>query len=640
MAARTLTPLDALKKYWGYDAFRPLQFESIDSTLARRDSLTVLPTGGGKSLCYQIPPLVRNDLTLIVSPLIALMQDQVAGLTTAGIPAAADNSHLAPEDRRELRAAAERDELRLLLVAPERLLLPDFLNWTRRLRIGAIAIDEAHCISQWGHDFRPEYRRLAELRQAFPNVPIGAYTATATPRVRQDIIDQLHLRDPAVFVGSFDRPNLTYRVLPRHDLVGQTAEALARHPDRAAIIYCITRKETEALAEALKSRGIDAAPYHAGMQPAQRARVSDRFRTERLNVVVATVAFGMGIDRPDVRCVIHAALPKSVEHYQQETGRAGRDGLPAECLLLYSAADVVRWKQIMERGASESDDPESAAQTLVAQLELLNQVQRFARAVQCRHRAITEHFGQTYEPTDCTACDACLGELHEISDAHDTARKILSCVYRVGQNSGAGHVAEVLLGRATAKVTSRNHHELSTFGILRHLTRERLLSYIDQLTDAGDLERTEGQYPVLRLTSSSSQVLKSERHAVLVEPKVVVNQPAPRRRGDRNRTVNNDPTARPLTPAESDLFEALRRWRRALADSRNVPPYVILGDASLDELTRARPGSATSLINIRGIGAKKLEDFGEALIQLIAHESAARSLDLDAEFGSRAAREK
>lgn len=628
--------LAVVRRVWGHDRLKPLQAESIGATLAGRDSLTVLPTGGGKSLCYQAPPLVTGRLTVVVSPLIALMRDQVASLKMAGVAAAEMHSHAAREDVAEARAQAERGELRLVFAAPERLLTPDFIAWMARLSdrgargtpgIGAIAIDEAHCISQWGHDFRPEYRRLAELREVLPGVPIAAYTATATPRVREDIVAQLHLRDPAVFVGTFDRPNLTYRILPRVDLIGQVKEALDRHPDRAAIVYCISRKDTESLAASLKAQKIDAAAYHAGMDAKARTRVGDAFRAERLNVVVATVAFGMGIDRGDVRCVIHAALPKSLEHYQQETGRAGRDGLPAECLLLYSGGDVVRWKQLMERGAEEQG---ASPEVLEVQAALLERMHRFAASSRCRHAAISAYFGQDYPAKGCGACDVCLHEHEPVPDTQETARKILSCVFRCNQSFGAAHVADVLVGNATPRIKERRHDALSTFGLLVHLRREQVLNYIGQLVDSGDLERAGDPYPVLRLTAQASDVLRNARQAVLVEPKVSSAAPKQRRRG-RAAEVE----AEPLTAPEAALFEHLRRLRRTLAESRGVPPFIILGDAALEEVCRVRPGSVATLINVRGIGTKKVEDFGAELVGAVQAFCAERAMPLDAKQGSR-----
>lgn len=633
------TVLDAVRATFGFDTLRPLQADSIAATLAGRDCLTVLPTGGGKSLCYQVPPLVTGKLSLIVSPLIALMRDQVAAMRLAGVPAAALHSHLDADEQRDIRERAETGELRLLLVAPERLLMPDTLSWVRRLGVGAVAIDEAHCISQWGHDFRPEYRRLSELRSMLPGVPLGAFTATATPRVREDIVRQLHLRDPAVLVGVFDRPNLTYRVLPRVDLSGQVAQALGRHAGCAAIVYCISRKDTESLAATLKAGGISAAPYHAGLDATTRTRVSERFRDERLDVVVATVAFGMGIDRGDVRCVIHAAMPKSVEHYQQETGRAGRDGLPSECLLLYSGADVAKWRQIMDRSAREAiqnalstgnGDAQPVRDALEAQLALLEGMHRFAGSARCRHRSLTEYFGQAYDTPDCGACDVCLKELTDAPDAHDTARKILSCVARCNEGFGAVHVADILIGKATPRIRERGHDQLSTFGLLATLRREQVVAYMNQLIDAGDLGRSEGEYPVLYLTARSAEVLRNQRVATLVEPKAI---PAKPRRAKGGSAAAQD--LEPLAPGEERLFEALRKARRAIAEERHVPPFVVFDDNTLREICRVRPGSLETLITVRGIGQKKVEDFGLDLVDAVARESAALGLALDARAGSR-----
>ena len=394
-----------VKRYWGYKELRPHQEEAIHAALEQRDSLVVLPTGGGKSLCYQVPPELAQRTDIVVSPLISLMKDQVDGLRECGYPAAALYSGMAPHAIQETEEQFAAGRYRLLFIAPERLLTPRFLRLAKNIDIQAFAIDEAHCISHWGHDFRPEYRRLAELKTCFPRSSIHAYTATATERVRHDIAEQLRLQNPAVLVGTFDRPNLVYRIIPRIDARAQTLEILRRHPKQASIIYCISRNETESMADWLKSHGVSAAHYHAGMDASERRRTQDDFAAEALDVVAATVAFGMGIDRSDVRCVIHAAMPKSIEHYQQETGRAGRDGLEAECVLLYSAADVLRWEALIEKSALDAKEP---SDVIAASRQLLEHMRHLCSAVHCRHKNLSEYFGQKYTRPNCEACDVCL----------------------------------------------------------------------------------------------------------------------------------------------------------------------------------------------------------------------------------------
>ncbi len=623
----------AVKRFWGFDDLRPLQREAIDAALDGRDALVVLPTGGGKSLCYQAPPLISDRLCLVVSPLIALMKDQVDGLRLAGYPAAAVHSNLTDAERAQIRRQVAGGELRLLLVAPERLLTEQFLSWLERLDadgpgLAGFAIDEAHCISQWGHDFRPEYRRLAELRERFPAAPMQAFTATATPRVREDIVHQLRLRDPAVLVGVFDRPNLTYRILPRIRLEEQAAEALARHEGRAGIVYCISRKDTEALAANLCALGVKAAAYHAGMTGPQRTRIQDEFRNERINVVVATVAFGMGIDRSDVRCVMHAAMPKSIEHYQQETGRAGRDGLPAECLLLYSSADHAKWRRIMDSGNAENPPP---PEVMEAQRALLDEMQRFCNGARCRHRALSEYFGQRYDADNCGACDFCLNELDLIPNSTEIAQKILSCAARLRQGFGAAHIADILIGKATPRIVERKHHELSVFGLLAGAGKQEVASQINQLVDAGFLAREEGRFPVLTLTGTGAAVLREKREIALWEPKRhVFSQFSPSgAREQRGRS------ARPLTPAETRLFEALRALRREMAEESGVPPYLVFSDDTLEEMCRVRPGSESALINVRGVGQSKLSRFGARFLERIREKSAELALELDSETGSR-----
>ena len=605
---------EALQRWFGFASLRPMQRQAIDAALDGRDALVVLPTGGGKSLCYQLPALLQDRLVVVVSPLIALMQDQVDGLRLLGVQAAAVHSNLDARARASLRTMAQDGSLRLLFVAPERLFQSEFLRWLQGQQPAAIAIDEAHCISQWGHDFRPEYRRLAELRQHFPGVPCQAFTATATPRVREDIKAQLQLHEPIDLVGTFDRPELCYRVLPRQDLEGQVEAAIRRHPDAAAIVYCIARKDTEALASALQQRGIAAEAYHAGLAAGERTRIAADFRAERLHVIVATVAFGMGIDRSDVRLVVHAGMPKSLEAYQQETGRAGRDGLPAECLLLYSAADGAKWRSVMERSHAEfGGEPD----VLRAQLALLQQMQRFAGRARCRHRAISEYFGQAYDEPDCGACDVCLHELEAMPDGHVLAQKILSAVVRTGQRFGAAYVIEVLRGSRGEKVLQRGHDKLPTFGVCKGVPQGLLGNAIDQLVDEGLLVRSEGEYPTLALGDDAMAVLKSERQAVLLVPKQSLASRG--KRGRRDAVGSGERAApRALEPVEQSLFDGLRQLRRAIANELSVPPFMVFSDATLDEMARVRPTTSQALLRVKGVGQKKLDSFGARFVGMIA----------------------
>ncbi|MBL8724154.1 MAG: DNA helicase RecQ [Planctomycetes bacterium] len=621
----------ALQRWFGFDTLRPMQREAIDAALDGRDALVVLPTGGGKSLCYQLPALVLDRLVVVVSPLIALMQDQVDGLRLLGVPAAAAHGNLDAEGRAELRSLSAERSLRLLFVAPERLFLDGFQRWLQQQDVAAFAIDEAHCISQWGHDFRPEYRRLAELRAHFPGVPFQAFTATATPRVREDIAAQLRLSDPVRLVGTFDRPELTYRVLPRHDLEAQVVAAVRRHPDAAAIVYCIARKETEALASALQRHGIQARAYHAGLAAGERTRISADFRAERLHVVVATVAFGMGIDRSDVRLVVHAGMPKSLEAYQQETGRAGRDGLPAECLLLYSAADAAKWRALLESRTAEGEGDEAALQ---AQLALLQQMQRFAGRVRCRHRAISEYFGQAYTADSCGACDVCLQELEVVADGHVLAQKILSAVVRTGQRFGAAYVIDVLRGSRSEKVLQRGHDRIPTHGLCRDVPAGRLGNFIDQLVDQDLLVRTEGEYPTLQLGPGAMAVLKGTAQAVLCLPKQTLAARGQRRRAETGRAAAE---VRDLTPAEQGLFEALRVQRRALAQELGVPPYVVANDDTLEGLARQRPADEAGLLAVRGIGRNKVATFGAKWLATLAAYCREHGLALGTESAEQSA---
>ncbi len=592
---------EILRQYWGFDTLRPLQADAISAALSHHDSLVVMPTGGGKSLCYQVPPLVNDSLDVVVSPLIALMKDQVDGLREAGYPAIAMHSGLDAAARREAQAALMSGEARLLFISPERLVMDGFQQMLQRLGVRRFAIDEAHCISQWGHDFRPEYRQLAVLRDRFPDASIHAFTATATPQVREDIARQLNLRQPSILVGRFDRANLIYRVLPREDVQRQTAEVIERHADEAVIVYCLSRADTESMAQWLKSKGVKAAFYHAGMANADRHRTQEAFAKEDLDVVVATVAFGMGIDRSNVRCVIHTTIPKSIEHYQQETGRAGRDGLEAECVLFYSAADGIRWRSLIEKSAQAAEDPSVVIATAT---ELLRHMESFSNSAVCRHKALSEYFGQAYDQANCGACDVCLNEVDVVPESTTIAQKVISCVARLRERFGVGQVVDVLQGADTENVRRFGHEKLTTYGLLKSLPKKTLQGFVYQILDQGLISRSGGEFPVLQLNTESWRVLRSEREVKLIRPREKLAK--------QTRQAETD-----WTGADMGLFEALRKWRRDAARQHNVPPYVVLTDASLMHLAKARPTREESLVQISGIGEKKREMWGEAIVDQI-----------------------
>jgi ATP-dependent DNA helicase RecQ len=595
-----------LSRWWGFDTLRPLQADAIAAALAGRDSLVVMPTGGGKSLCYQVPPLVGETTDVVVSPLVALMKDQVDALEAIGYPAAALHGGMSQEERATVRDRLAAGELRLLFTAPERLVNTGLIDLLARVGVKRFAIDEAHCISQWGHDFRPEYRQLALLRDRFPAASIHAFTATATPRVRDDIARQLALRDPATLIGTFDRPNLVYRVVPRADRVAQVLKILGRHRGEASIVYCISRKETERLAARLAAEGLLARPYHAGLDARQRHATQEAFASETIDVVVATVAFGMGIDRSDVRLVLHTSLPKSLEAYQQETGRAGRDGLAAECVLLYSSADVFSWESLVRKSAAESElDAEEQEKLCAGQVEHLHAMRRYAQAARCRHAALSEYFGQAYPATSCGACDVCLGETNSLPDATVTAQKILSCVARVGERFGVRHVCEVLRGAKTEAVARYGHDRLSTFGLLASLEQRTAENLVHQLLDQELLSRTPGDRPVVTLNPRSWEVLRGTREVVLLEP-----------RAGKARTTQAD--ADDWQGVDRDLFERLRKWRRRVAEARGKPAWTILDDKALRVIARDKPSSPAALLRCKGIGDKRLADFGTAILDIVS----------------------
>ena len=601
------TPLaEVLERTWGYTSFRPLQREAMDAILARRDSLVVMPTGAGKSICFQAPALVADGLALVVSPLISLMKDQVDTLVGNGVAAACYNSALSSEQKTRVMEDLRGGRIKLLYVSPERLVGDGAEGFLRRVaagaaKVGFIAVDEAHCISQWGHDFRPEYRQLARLREFFPGVSLHAFTATATARVRKDITEQLALQAPLELVGSFDRPNLTYRVLPRASLKTQILDVLRRHGGEAGIVYCSSRKDVDQLAAWMQGQGLRAVPYHAGLSDEERHRHQDAFLDEHADVVVATVAFGMGIDRSDVRYVIHAGAPQSLEHYQQESGRAGRDGLEAECVLIVSGADFLKWRQMLERSGELNDQKR----------QLLRDIERYASGVGCRHKHLLAHFAERYPKDDCGACDFCLGELESVADPVTLARKILSCVARVGQRFGAAHLTNVLRGSATEQVTARGHANLTTFGLLAEHSQDDVRGYIDQLLGRGFLRQTDDQYPVLALTDEGVALLKDAG----ASPDLTLakqRRPDPARGPRRSKAETEG-----WEGVDRDLFERLRALRLTVARGRGVPPYVIFHDTTLRELARTKPTTIDELRHVYGVGAKKADDLGAAVLDVL-----------------------
>ncbi|MFO0903545.1 MAG: DNA helicase RecQ [Pirellulales bacterium] len=594
---------DALKKYWGYDGFRPLQEEAMRTVLDGRDSIIILPTGGGKSLCYQVPALCRPGLAIVVSPLISLMKDQVDSLRTCGVSAAFLNSSQTAEQRRRVFDDIRDKRLRLLYVAPERLVQPWTLEFLESCNVSLFAIDEAHCISEWGHDFRPEYRELALLKKRFPGIGVHAFTATATPRVRDDIARQLGLENPERLVGSFDRPNLIYRVARREKLLEQVREVLDRHRDDSGIIYCLTRREVDTLHSTLSGLGYRTLPYHAGLSDEERHRHQDAFVGDRVDTIIATVAFGMGIDKSNVRYVVHAGMPKSLENYQQESGRAGRDGLEAECLLLFSGSDVMSWKQ---RWAADD------AQPPVGALESLDAMAAYCTGAVCRHRALVRYFGQDLDQPACGACDICLGQVDLAPDALIIGQKILSSVMRQQQRFGGEYTALVLRGSQDQRILANGHQKLSTYGLLKHESQRAVRDWIEQLVGQGYMNKV-GEYGVLEVTPLGWQLLRGESTPRLLKPVDQDKEPA-ERRGKSTKSVEADA----WEGVDRGLFQALKQLRRERADELGVPAYIVFNDATLREMARCRPKTLAEFRKVRGVGDKKTEDFGYEFTKFIA----------------------
>jgi len=599
--------LGLLKQYFGFTSFRPLQEEIIQDSLAGKDVFALLPTGGGKSLCFQLPALAQDGLTVVVSPLIALMKDQVDALQAAGISATFLNSSLAAEESRARLRGLHSGEYRILYAAPERLMLSGFLADLQRWNVRLIAVDEAHCISEWGHDFRPEYRQISDLRGLFPNVPFMALTATATGRVRADIISHLKLRDPRVYVASFNRPNLTYHVLAKSKPYDQVLSYLHRHPQDSGIVYCQSRKSAESVAANLVEDGIKARPYHAGLTPEERSRHQELFLRDDVRVICATIAFGMGINKPNVRFVIHYDLPKNIEGYYQETGRAGRDGLPGECVLLFSAGDVVKQTGFID----EKQDPHEQE---VARAQL-QQMVHYAESSGCRRRELLAYFGETFRPADsgedagavsCGGCDNCLSP-RQTFDGTVSAQKFLSCVFRIRQKNGFGvglnHVIEVLTGADTEKIRKWGHTELSTYGIGKEHGRPEWAAIGRELVRLGFLRQTTDQFSVLELTPAGGALLKQRAKVTLTKPVT-----APEKNVSHVGEISCDEV----------LFSRLRDLRKRLADERDVPAYIVFSDVALRQMARNYPANEREFARISGVGEKKLREYGAVFLGEIA----------------------
>lgn len=615
----TSNPQQILRDVFGYTAFRGEQQTVVEHVAAGGDALVLMPTGGGKSLCYQIPALLRPGAGIVVSPLIALMQDQVDALIQLGVQAAFLNSSISAEAAREVQGRLLRGELDLLYVAPERLLMPGFLSLLEQVQetsgLALFAIDEAHCVSQWGHDFRKEYRELTVLHERFPKVPRIALTATADTPTRGEIVERLALEQARQFVSSFDRTNIRYRVTQKSNARNQLQAFLeAEHAHDAGIVYCLSRKKVDETAAWLKEHGWDALPYHAGLDAATRSKNQSRFLREEGVVMVATVAFGMGIDKPNVRFVAHLDLPKSMEGYYQETGRAGRDGLPANAWLAYGLGDVVQMRQMIDGGDAPEERKRLERQKLDALLG-------YCESTTCRHQTVLRYFGEEH-PGNCNECDNCL-EPVDTWDATEPARMALSCAYRTGQRFGAGHLADVLIGKLTERVEKFNHQRLSTFGIGKELSPVQWSSVYRQLVASGLLEADIEAYGGLKLAAAARQVLRGEQQVWLRRDA----DPAKRKaqRAERN-AQRNAKSREPFAGANEDrLWLALKAKRTELAREQGVPPYVIFHDSTLLEILNQRPASLAELGQISGVGQGKLARYGEAFLGVLNLENSVQA---------------
>jgi len=591
-----------LKRYWGYTQFRPWQEDTILAILDERETLTILPTGGGKSLCFQLPALIKEGMAVVISPLISLMKDQVDGLKDMGIPAECLNSSQTASQQRQVIERIRDSQVKLLYISPERLQTEETMELLRSAVLSFFVIDEAHCISHWGHDFRDEYRQLGAIKDNFPGINIHAFTATATKEVQEDILAQLRFVHPRINIASVDRPNLAYRVMPRQSIIPQLTEVLEKHSKEAGIIYCLRRKDVDDISKKLNKLGYKNLPYHAGLTDEERHVNQERFIREEVNIIIATVAFGMGIDRSDIRFVIHAAMPKSIEHYHQETGRAGRDSLPSYCYMFYGGGDFRVWEFFSKKSANR--------QVMMDKLRIMY---NFCTQPQCRHKVFVNYFGQEYQQSTCQACDYCLGEVDMVDDPMHLGQMILNCVFSVrygdDQGFGVGYLANVLKGNLTDQITRWGHQNNPNFAAMSGQTLVFIRYLIEQLIGQGFLER-QGEYDTLVLTDLGQQLLNGRITPILAKPLVAEKKKAITARQKAKK-------AQDFAGVDEELFELLRTKRAELAHKQGVPAYIIFGDKSLKDMASRKPTTREAFSEVFGVGDHKLKTYADQFISVI-----------------------